>query len=85
MAQRDRGTAARTRAQIQELSHNLSASQCLRKAIERMTPAGLEGAIPGSVGRCLIHWATGPPALQKQGEQERRESRLRLLSSEVEV
>ena len=26
-----------------------------------MTPAGLEPAIPGSVGRCLIHWATGPP------------------------
>ena len=25
-----------------------------------MTPAGLEPAIPGSVGRCLIHWATGP-------------------------
>ena len=24
-----------------------------------MTPAGLEPAIPGSVGRCLIHWATG--------------------------
>ena len=24
-----------------------------------MTPAGLELAIPGSVGRCLIHWATG--------------------------
>ena len=28
-----------------------------------MTPAGLEPAIPGSVGRCLIHWATGPLAL----------------------
>ena len=27
-----------------------------------MTPAGLEPAIPGSVGRCLIHWATGPYA-----------------------
>ena len=27
-----------------------------------MTPAGLEPAIPGSVGRCLIHWATGPCA-----------------------
>ena len=26
----------------------------------KMTPAGLEPAIPGSVGRCLIHWATGP-------------------------
>ena len=25
-----------------------------------MTPAGLEPAIPDSVGRCLIHWATGP-------------------------
>ena len=25
-----------------------------------MTPAGLEPAIPGSVGRCRIHWATGP-------------------------
>ena len=25
-----------------------------------MTPAGFEPAIPGSVGRCLIHWATGP-------------------------
>ena len=25
-----------------------------------MTPAGLEPAIPGSVGRCLIHWAMGP-------------------------
>ena len=25
-----------------------------------MTLAGLEPAVPGSVGRCLIHWATGP-------------------------
>ena len=25
-----------------------------------MTPVGLEPTIPGSVGRCLIHWATGP-------------------------
>ena len=31
---------------------------CLR--IDKMTPVGLEPAIPGSVGRCLIHWATGP-------------------------
>ena len=23
----------------------------------QLTPAGLEPAIPGSVGRCLIHWA----------------------------
>ena len=29
----------------------------------QMTPAGLEPAIPASVGRCLIHWATGPCAL----------------------
>jgi len=29
-----------------------------------MTPAGLEPAIPGSVGRCLIHWATGPDAFR---------------------
>ena len=28
--------------------------------LRTMTPAGLEPAIPGSVGRCLIHWATGP-------------------------
>ena len=28
--------------------------------IMAMTPAGLEPAIPGSVGRCLIHWARGP-------------------------
>ena len=26
-----------------------------------VTPVGLEPIIPGSVGRCLIHWATGPP------------------------
>ena len=28
----------------------------------QMTPAGLEYAIPGSVGRCLIRWAAGPDA-----------------------
>ena len=32
----------------------------LQPAIIKMTPAGLEPAIPGSVVRCLIHWATGP-------------------------
>ena len=31
-------------------------------AAHKVTPAGLEPAIPGSVGRCLIHWATGPVA-----------------------
>ena len=25
-----------------------------------LTPVGLGPTIPGSVGRCLIHWATGP-------------------------
>ena len=25
-----------------------------------VTPVGLEPTTPGSVGRCLIHWATGP-------------------------
>ena len=29
----------------------------------QLTPAGLEPAIPSSVGRCLIHWATGPLTL----------------------
>ena len=28
--------------------------------LAQMTPAGLEPAIPCSVGRCLINWATGP-------------------------
>ena len=31
-----------------------------------MTPVGLQPTIPGSVGRCLIHWATGPPSLRDQ-------------------
>ena len=34
----------------------------LSSETQTMTPAGLEPAIPGSVGRCLIHWATGPIA-----------------------
>ena len=59
MAQRGRGTTARTRARTQELSHDLFASESLRGA----TPAGLESATPGSVGRCLIHWATGVPGV----------------------
>ena len=33
---------------------------------DAMIPAGLEPAIPGSVGRCLIHWATGPPTSTTQ-------------------
>ena len=31
----------------------------LRRRLVYMTPAGLEPAISGSVGRCLINWATG--------------------------
>ena len=34
--------------------------QCEGGVTSKMTPAGLEPAIPGSVGRCLIHWATRP-------------------------
>ena len=30
----------------------------LLHANAKMTPAGLEPSIPGSVGRCLLHWAT---------------------------
>ena len=37
--------------------------------IVKMTPAGLEPAIPGSVGRCLIHWATGPVAQVLRGQE----------------
>ena len=32
----------------------------------KLTTAGLEPAIPGSVGRCLIHWATGPCTRRKK-------------------
>ena len=32
----------------------------ISKHCANMTAAGLEPAMPGSVGRCLIHWATGP-------------------------
>ena len=34
----------------------------------QMTPAGLEPTIPGSAGRCLIHWATGPAGECQQGK-----------------
>ena len=43
-----------------------------RESALRMTPAGLEPAIPGSVGRCLIHWATGPSEKLPWREQEAR-------------
>ena len=37
---------------------NAAAKRLRRQA--QMTSAGLESAIPGSIGRCLIHWATRP-------------------------
>ena len=40
-----------------------------------MTPAGLEPAIPGSVGRCLIHWATGPIDLIFQVDSQHLQGR----------
>ena len=40
-----------------------------------MTPAGLEPAIPGSVGRCLIHWATGPLVDSMQNVQDAKARR----------
>jgi hypothetical protein len=36
----------------------------LLHANEKITPAGLEPAIPGSVGGRLIHWAAGPIVLR---------------------
>ena len=47
----------------------------------KMTPAGLEPAIPASVGRCLIHWATGPDAFDLLGAHytERLERRVNLI------
>ena len=35
-----------------------------------MTLAGLEHAVPGSVGRCLFHWATGPDEHKPVTEQD---------------
>ena len=40
--------------------------------LRTMTPAGLEPAIPGSVGRCLIHWATGPIDRERHGYIQHR-------------
>ena len=40
-----------------------SSSRKTKHIPTKMTPAGFEPAIPGSVGRCLIHWATGPLAV----------------------
>ena len=34
--------------------------KCKPRHQATMTPAGLEPAIPGPVGRCIIHWALGP-------------------------
>ena len=55
----DRGAAGpceQTRRALRRISSPLHEHE--RRSC--MTPAGLEPAIPDSVGRCLIHWATGP-------------------------
>ena len=44
-----------------------------------MTPAGLEPAIPGSVGRC--HWATGPSASVPTQDQIEYERKCALISN----
>jgi hypothetical protein len=41
-------------------------SACSSCQGESMTPAGLEPALPGSVSRCLIPWATGPAARDRR-------------------
>ena len=38
--------------------------------LAQMTPAGFEPAIPGSVCRCITHWATGPLGLLRARYQE---------------
>ena len=49
---------------------------------ECMTPVGLEPTIPGSVGRCLIHWATGPVhQLAQEHQVARHVRRLALLKA----
>jgi hypothetical protein len=35
------------------------------RRLVQMAPAELELAIPGSVGRCFIHWATGLLVIRK--------------------
>ena len=50
----------------------------------KMTLAGLEPAAPGSVGRCLLHWATGPLTMVqalKNGQRSRWASEARLAQS----
>ena len=44
-------TSHQGRLQVQTYQDGLSSNL--------QPPAGLEPAIPGSVGRCLVHWATG--------------------------
>ena len=49
-------TSHQGRLQVQTYQDGLSSNW--------QPPAGLEPAIPGSVGRCLVHWATGPFKMQ---------------------
>ena len=44
-----------------EQQHRGARNSCLTE----LTPVGLEPTIPGSAGRCLIHWATGPCELRQ--------------------
>jgi hypothetical protein len=41
-------------------------SACASCQAKSTTPAGLEHSTPGSAGRCLIHWATGPAARDRR-------------------
>ena len=46
---------------LRKTGNLLALAQMMKNwAMRKVTPAGLAPAIPGSVGRCLIHCATGP-------------------------
>ena len=53
--------------------------------VVKMTPAGLEPAIPGSVGRCLIHWATGPDVRCLRGAPNALFVKSKFHFSEIDV
>ena len=44
----------------QQLTDQFGRAAPMGAAQSEMTPAGVEPATPGSIGRCLIRWATGP-------------------------
>ena len=49
-----------------------------KNAASQTTAAGIEPAIPGSVGRCLDHWATGP---LKRGQSKKCKTSPREVSA----